>query len=433
MGRYPANHQLRAARHALRLSQDAFADRLGTHMRTHLGLNVAPTGNLVGMWERGETRPGVGYRRGLTSLTGRAEIDLGLIEARPGASPPGSEESDETNRREVLLSSAVATSAALVGLPVPAPSGLFDQERPTPEILADLHRLTDLHRDWLYEHGAAPDVQRGIARLLTRGNAPLSQANTDQTRRALLAVIADISGVAAYTCRDLGYSTLADQHYVLGVQAAKAAEDYELAGHLVVRMAGHQVERRQPEMILTHLQAATQIGTFTTRQLSNQAALAAWAHAMQGDHANVHRLVGEAEATFAAVPQHEAAAWQSRHVHESELFSLTGAALTALAETQPRHAPEAIDRLTRALHLRGGSWSRNAILDRLSLAESFLAAHELPPAVEAVHLAWRLGHDGASRLVADRLRAVSGKLRPHGRHPDVADLIELINKGQQRT
>lgn len=67
------------------MSQDDFADRLGAFMREHQSVNVSPSGNLVGMWERGETRPGRHYRQGLAAFTGISEGELGL---RPFPAPP---------------------------------------------------------------------------------------------------------------------------------------------------------------------------------------------------------------------------------------------------------------------------------------------------------------------------------------------------------
>lgn len=430
MARYEANPKLKAARLAMRLSQDGFAERLGSHMRETLDLNVAPTGNLIGMWERGETRPGLDYRRGLTSFTGMSEFDLGLA-AIPGRRHPAPQANGDTSRRDILSSSAVTAGAAIIGLPVAGVS-TADLEPPTLERVTDLHRLADLHRDWLYEHGSSIQVQRGITRLLRQSSGLLSHSRDEVMRRALLGAISDIAGVAAYACRDLGLHEVADQHYLVGVQAAQAAGNRDLAGHLVVRMAGHQVERRQPDLILGHLQAAARIGSFAARQVSNQHALAAWAYAMRGDASKVRCLVHEAEVAFAAPSQgNGVAGWQSRHVHESELFSLTGAGYATLAESDNRYAPEAIARLTRALKLRGGCFSRNTILDHLSLAEAYLAAHELQAALDATHEALRLSKEASSHLVSTRLLAVSDKLRRRNRNSHVVDLIHLIDKGHR--
>ena len=52
------NTRLREVRAEMNLSQDAFAASLGRFMREELHFNVSPNGNLIGMWERGEARPG---------------------------------------------------------------------------------------------------------------------------------------------------------------------------------------------------------------------------------------------------------------------------------------------------------------------------------------------------------------------------------------
>jgi hypothetical protein len=48
VARYTPNATLRAVRLGMGLSQDSFAGGLGAFMRTRLGQNVAPAGNLVG-------------------------------------------------------------------------------------------------------------------------------------------------------------------------------------------------------------------------------------------------------------------------------------------------------------------------------------------------------------------------------------------------
>ena len=102
MARYAANPLLRQARAVAGLSQDEFAERLGEFMRARFKCNVSPAGNLVGMWERGEARPGHLYRRGTAAFTGLDEAALGFGPQFAPA-PPAlalTEEEDDTNRRE---------------------------------------------------------------------------------------------------------------------------------------------------------------------------------------------------------------------------------------------------------------------------------------------------------------------------------------------
>ncbi len=79
-----------------------------------------------------------------------------------------------------------------------------------------------------------------------------------QLRCDLLDATADSAGLAAYACRDLGQHEWAQRHYLIAMQAAHAAGDHALAGHLVVRMAGHNIEPGQPKDVLTYLEAASE-------------------------------------------------------------------------------------------------------------------------------------------------------------------------------
>ncbi|REF00457.1 hypothetical protein [Thermomonospora umbrina] len=410
-----------------RISQDGLAERLGAHMRAELGINRAPSRNLVGMWERGEARPGLDYRRGLTSLTGLSEVDLGLAAAPAAERERMDRESEEseTKRRDLLLAAASGAGAALLGLPLADQPANQDAAR----TVEDLHRQADLHRGRLYEYGASPQLQRGIVALIDRAGGLVRQARDHRTRTRLLAALADISGIAAYACRDLGWHTIAERHYLVGVHAAQAADDHALVGHLIVRMAGHQVELRRPAQILAHLDAARDVGVFTARQISNQYTISAWAHAMTGDHQAVRRLIGAAEESFTESSSGGGqASWQSRHVLESELYSLTGAASATLADTTPAAAGEAIERLTRATTLRSGGYSRNGILDQISLAEAYLAARELKPAVSAARNAHEASANATSHMVATRLNSLAAKLVPHRRDADTADILHQMTR-----
>lgn len=139
MSSYPPNQKLRQARKNLGLSQDEFAEMLGAHMRDKMNLNVPPSGNLVGMWERGEVRPGRVYRGGLAEFTGLSETELGIRPETPGVltmrhalvpaqdGPPGAyganvvhkrqheDGDDPVRRREMLAGTAALAGAAVLG------------------------------------------------------------------------------------------------------------------------------------------------------------------------------------------------------------------------------------------------------------------------------------------------------------------------------
>ncbi|HUZ51323.1 MAG TPA: hypothetical protein VMU94_02190 [Streptosporangiaceae bacterium] len=207
------------------------------------------------MWERGEVRPGRHYRRGLAEFTGLTEASLGFGPALPLAGDVHApvEEDGDTNRRE-MITSMMAAGVALSGFPLAPRTEVPD--RVGPRHVAELRRLTEVYRTGVYQHGADHELQRGITRLLGRATTLIGQVSAPQLRRDLLDATADSAGLAAYACRDLGQHEWAQRHYMLAMQAAHAAGDHALAGHLVVRMAGHNIELAQPEEVLAYLEVA---------------------------------------------------------------------------------------------------------------------------------------------------------------------------------
>jgi transcriptional regulator with XRE-family HTH domain len=435
VARYPPNFLLKQARLRACLSQDEFAYRLGAFIREHHNVNVSPSGNLIGMWERGEARPGRHYRQGLAAFTGLSgtELGVGLSSYIAGDVHMGQEEED-TKRRE-MLSSMVAAGAALSGFPL-APRGSIP-DRIGPEDVAEVRRLTGMYRTWIYQHGADAKFQVGVSRLLERATALLDRVPEQRVRLDLLDAAADCAGLAAYACRDLGQHDWAQRHYLLAMQAAQAADDKALAGHLVVRMAGHSIELVKPEEVLSYLGAASRAAqsAFSDGELSNQHAIAAWANAQAGNLQDVHRETGLAEELFAAADRSSVPDWQVPHVAEAKVYSLTGAGYTALARHDPRYASEAIRRLTAALGMRGAAGARNATLDRISLAEAHLLDRDLGQALSASGQALFLAEHSASRRIRKRLGELHDQLSAHRTDPDaeqtMRQLRELLGKNRR--
>jgi transcriptional regulator with XRE-family HTH domain len=425
VARYPPNFLLKQARLRAGLSQDEFADRLGAFIREQQNINVSPSGNLVGMWERGEARPGRHYRRGLAAFTGLSGTELGLEPSSYAADANMVHEEEDTKRRE-MLGSMVAAGAALSGFPLAARGNVPD--RIGPEDIAEVRRLTGMYRTWIYQHGADAQLQHGVSRLLERTTSMLDRVPEQRMRLDLLDAAADCAGLAAYVCRDLGQHDWAQRHYLLAMQAAQAAGDKALAGHLVVRMAGHNIELVKPEEVLSYLDAANRAArsAFSDGELSNQHAIAAWANAQAGNIQAVHRETGLAEELFAAADRSSVPDWQAPHVAEAELYSLTGAGYTALARHDVRFAAEAIRRLTVALELRGTAGARNATLDRISLAEAHLLDRDLGQAINASGQALFLAEHSASRRIRKRLSELHDQLGARHAEPAASEARHQI-------
>lgn len=332
-------------------------------------------------------------------------------------------EGDEDVRRRQMLTAA---GLALVGVTVRPPE---TPRRITIAHARRIHQLTERHRQVVYQCGATHRVRDAITGLLDHTTALLPQIGTENLRNELLNVTGDLAGLAAYAYRDLGAHDLAQQHYLLAIQAAKAAGNEPLIGHLVVRMAGQHIELTKPVDVHNYLRAARATSTqFSPNELSNQSAISAWAHAQAGDYQRMRRDVCLAEEHFAhrdnTSPTGWGRRWQLRHTAEAELYSLTGAAYAELAQHYPRYAEEAVSRLNRALEIRGPGFARNATLDVISLAEAHLARHDIDQAVTHANNAVRMAGGSASRRVRERLTGLTEHLQPHQRRPDVADVLD---------
>lgn len=334
------------------------------------------------------------------------------------------EEGADMQRRSVLR----ALGAAGLAVAGWATSDPFDLPRRVGvEHVTDVVETTAIYRAWVSRHGGAA-VRQPTANLLERA-AGLHPAATDpKVQRDLLVAMADIAGLGAYIARDLGAHASAAEHSRLALSAAAGAGDIALGAHTIVRMAGHNIELRQPTETIALLDAAHRQASriLTPGDRANQECIRAWAHAQLGDVEQVKRAVEAAEDAFASTSTTPSAAWAAQHVTEAELYSLTGAAYVDLARREPRYAHIAIDRLTRAIDLRRESLARNRVLDQISLAQALLQVAE--PA-EAGRIALQAQRDRTgitSRRLASRFNELAADLRPH--HRDCSTITQFLNQ-----
>lgn len=350
-----------------------------------------------------------------------------LADSGPTVEVTHHEGDEDVRRRQMLTAAGLAVIGVTLGPPPETP------HRVTTAHAHRIRQLTEQHRQVVYQRGASRRVRDAITDLLHHTTTLLPQVGAEPIRTELLDVMGDLAGLAAYAYRDLGSHGLAQQHYLLAIQAAKAAGNDPLIGHLVVRMAGQHIELVRPVEVHNYLRAARATATrFSPSELSNQSAIAAWAHAQTGDYQSMRRDVCLAEEHFArrddTSPTGWGRRWQLRYTAEAELYSITGAAYTELAQHDARHAEEAIARLSRALKIRGPGFARNATLDVISLAEAHLARHDIHEAVACATRAVRMTGGGTSLRVRERLTGLTEQLQPHQCRSEVADLLHAAGR-----
>jgi transcriptional regulator with XRE-family HTH domain len=427
--RRPPNDRLRAVRTDMNLSQDAFAANLGRFMRQELHCNVSPNGNLIGMWERGEVRPGPVYRSGLMAYTGLPEWELGLTPPPGNASTVQQRIQTPDHDDAEATRSVISAGMSLAGLALELRSDVPDTI--SAEYVEEIGQTIEAYRAHVYRHGASRRVRREAARLLDRCAASIPDAPGHALRISLMRATAEAAGAAAYVCRDLLLHDLAQQHYLLGLQVAQAADDRAMVRHILVRLASHNIEMVRPRDALACLDMARRADVADEcghGELANQLAIEAWASAQAGltDHAIKAADQADDEATY--VEPSDRPTWQVRNLSEAELCSLTGATFAELARREPKFALEAIRRLSKALDLRGDESARNRALDFISLAEAHLAARQVTEAAQAARHAVEQARVGSSQRVRLRLDELRERLRPHLTQ---ADLTARFRPGHQ--
>lgn len=368
-----------------------------------------------------------GHRRPGPEMTASLDHALGANGAL-FALAGDDEEGGENVRRRAVLQALSTAGMAVAGWPL---TSATTPRKVGMDHVADLVDTTAVYRGWVSRHGGVA-VQQPAAQLLERAATLYGTAHEPKVRTALLVAIAELAGLGAYIARDIGDHRSADEHAWLALSAATTAGDTALGGHTVVRMAGHNIELRNPDKTLALLDAAAQRASdlFTAGDRANQTCIRAWAHAQAGHTDLVRRAVGDAEDAFTRVDAAGAPGWAAQHVTEAELYSLTGAAYTDLARTNPRHAVTAISRLHRALDLRGVSLARNRTLDQLSLAEALLYAGEFDEAGRVASAATDAVGDINSGRLSIRIAGLTRQMQPHTRKaPSIAEFVAAQRAG----
>jgi tetratricopeptide (TPR) repeat protein len=332
----------------------------------------------------------------------------------------GDQDGGEDPQDRAVRRGLTAASLAVAGWLPPPLDGWSLPRRVGPEHVGDVADTTQMYRRWVTRHGGTA-IRGPVAVLLERA-AALHAAATDSTiRTALVVAIADAAALSGYVARDLGEHSDAEEYYRLALSAAHAGNSTELGVHVMVRMAGHNLELRRPTQALPILKAVggRVDAALTANDVANQRCLEAWAQAQAGNAQAAQRAAQQAEDAFAEA-EGEQRPWAAPHATEAELHSLIGVTYVELARHQRDQATTAIDRLERAIQLRCTSGARSCTLDHVSMAEALLHLGDVD---EAGRIALR-ALDAASGVASARVELRLDQL--HQRLVDHADDHEPV-------
>jgi transcriptional regulator with XRE-family HTH domain len=232
---------------------------------------------------------------------------------------------------------------------------------------------------------------------------------TEPVGRALLAAVADLAQLAGWVASNAGLHALAEHYYLGGACAAHAAGDEPLAANLISTLSYQVANVGQPReavlLAMTACQGAGPTATATTRALLLERI--AWANARLGDRQATLRALGDVDETFTENdPELDPAFtyWLNR----DEIDVMTGRCLTQLH--QPDHA---IELLTHAVDRYDATHERELALYLSWLAQAQVYAGNVEEAAAAALRALRLAATGSSVRSTQRLELLRKLLAEH--------------------
>jgi hypothetical protein len=291
--------------------------------------------------------------------------------------------------------------------------------------------VTDTFRSLDNAFGGGLTREAVIGQLISAASLVEDTTYSEEVGRKLLTGIGDLATVAGWMCHDVSMHVAAQRYFLLALQAAKEADDSNLAAHVLscmARQAGH-LGRPSDALELIHLARYGARHTSTPRISALLYSLEARYNAMMGRLKDFDRAAGQAEAAFADCGPEQDPSWVA-YFDTSEYYATIGICHQIIARTSvPDHARRSIDMIGHALAHRDQSRVRSRAFDYLGLSRAYLVAGELESAEIAGTTALELTGKVSSARVRDRLDELLRETSPYADTPVIADLrTRLIDR-----
>jgi tetratricopeptide (TPR) repeat protein len=295
----------------------------------------------------------------------------------------------------------------------------------------DIEHITARLRRMDARHGGglvlplAQDYARNVTGILRRYSYPVSAGVR------LWAAAADLHGLAGWLCHDTSRPALAQRHWIAGLRAAHAAGDRAVGAGILASLSVQASAAGQPAPALDLARAAQRGHPVASPRLSAVISFAAaHAHAAAGDASACHAAINAARQALAAanadVPEPAGAAW---------LDDAAASAQAGIACLYLREYDQAQKCLTAALRdFDPVARARDTAVTRARLGLGYASQHQPERACRsAAQAISTLTQAVDSPRCLGYLRDLREALRPHRRHPAVADLTSqtdvLLSEG----
>jgi transcriptional regulator with XRE-family HTH domain len=318
-------------------TQDQVAARARAYIKQKYGKTVAIDANRISKLELGETTwPGANYQEALAAVFGTSADQLGFYSKRTRRDA----EVSATKRRDFLAGSGAMALPVLLGLPGPTSRlghGDVDEFEERISALAGLQRQAG---GGVTSTLCTPEMRRAVAIADNLSMTPSVRARWN-------AGIARLAGTAVWSAFDSQQEDIALKLLDDGLNAADEANDPGMLAFVCEVGARLHVQERRSGSALELLGRTR--GAIPPSVAATSAALAARAHAINGDAREVFRELDAADAAFSRADHDTSvlATYNQAGKHHADVSD----ALFELAGTTGYSDPELLRRLNTSLEL----------------------------------------------------------------------------------
>ncbi|MET9632715.1 hypothetical protein ABZX92_35200 [Lentzea sp. NPDC006480] len=294
-----------------------------------------------------------------------------------------------------------------------------------PPDIARLETGTRALRAVDYLRGGEPCL--GDLRILVRESTRLLGArNTEETRRRLYVVLADLRNLAGWVCFDAGMPVSAQAHFSHALTLAALARHDGLVANICYRLGRLFLHQDDLDEALTRFE----LGQLAAMRSGDEIAASilsvnsAWVWAKKGSADSASDLLARGREQFAAGDHANAPDW-ARFFTENDLSAMAGAVHTDLALTVGgRHARTAIPLLTTAIEGYDDGMARSRTLSLVLLSTSHLVEGDLGNGVDTGLRALSSAGAVGSARVRDRIRRLASHARTRAGAWELAERID---------
>jgi hypothetical protein len=292
--------------------------------------------------------------------------------------------------------------------------------------VAQIEYAARLFREWDDQFGGGLRRKAVIGQLNEVADL-LGDWHPADIRQRLFGVMSHLAETAAMMSWDSGYQGLAQRYYVMAFRAAKTAGDWSFGAYALAGMARQLLYLGHPMDALELVRVAqeTSAGHATPAVRAMLYTREAWGYANLGRVTAFERATDNAEEALADSRSADEPYWIG-YFDQAELEGTTGGRLLELAHQDKRYAGETIERISRAVALRGAGRLRSSALDQIGLAEASLIEGECEKAAAQGEAATAVVEQTLSDRVRVKLVELYRTSDAHASVPAIADLRERI-------